>query len=148
MPKNKQNFSIQLYEREDSTTNSTHTTSTQNSNVSSLPYDPKTTRNADSVKNKENINNFKKSSSKKMMVINDTLTKITKHPSEKKLLTKQPSQGNLLRDKLSKGEQKIFLKQPTTPIRLVTNPPIPVVESKLCSHFVSTRDDRTMCQSK
>lgn len=52
MSKNKQNFSIQLYEREDSTSNSSHTTSTQNSNVSSLPYDPKTTRNADSVKNK------------------------------------------------------------------------------------------------
>lgn len=81
MSKNKQNFSIQLYEREDSTSNSSHTTSTQNTNVSSLPYDPKTTRNADYVKNKENIVNFKKSSSKKMMIINDTLAKITRHPS-------------------------------------------------------------------
>lgn len=52
MPKNKQNFSIQLYEKEDSTTNSNHTTSTQNSNVSTLPFDPKTTRNADLIRNK------------------------------------------------------------------------------------------------
>jgi len=79
--KHKQNYSIQLFEREDSSTSSSHTTSTQNSNVSNLPYDPKTTRNADLVKNKENLQTFKKCSSKKMMVINDTLAKITKQPS-------------------------------------------------------------------
>lgn len=38
-----------------------------------------------------------------MMIINDTLAKITKYPSQKKILMKQPSQGNLLRDKLPKG---------------------------------------------
>lgn len=55
------------------------------------------------------------------MVINETLAKISKQPSEKKLLTKQPSQGNLLKQHAVKIQQKITLKQPTTPIRLVTS---------------------------
>ena len=48
--KHKPNYSIQLFEKDEST-NSSHTQSTQNSNCSKLPYDPKTTRNND-LKNK------------------------------------------------------------------------------------------------
>jgi hypothetical protein len=104
-----------------------------------LPYDPKTTRNADLLKNKETTQTFKKCSSKKMMIINETLGKITKQPSEKKLLTKQPSQGNLLKEKPLKIEQKIILKQPTTPIRLVPNSHKTAQDDKVTSHFVSIR---------
>ena len=69
--KHKQNYSIQLFDKEDSSSNTSHTTSTQNSNVSSLPYDPKTTRNIDTAaRNKETTPGFKKCSSKKMMIIN------------------------------------------------------------------------------
>ena len=68
--KHKQNYSIQLFDKDDSSSNSSHTSSTHNSNASNLPYDPKTTRNADLLKNKETAQTFKKCSSKKMMIIN------------------------------------------------------------------------------
>ena len=75
-----------------------------------------------------------------MMIINETLGKITKQPSEKKLLTKLPSQGNLLKERPLKFEQKMVLRQPTTPIRLVTSSQNPVPDEKITSHFVSIRE--------
>jgi hypothetical protein len=78
MTKHKQNYSIQLFEKDDSTSSS-HTSSITSSNATHLPYDPKTTRNAE-LRNKENMSNFKKST-KKLMAINDTIAKISKQPS-------------------------------------------------------------------